>query len=144
LRRLRSNGVGFRPLSIVTGVDGTTVRLADAVTGEPVETEADLVVVQTTLTPADGLVAALDGAGRRWPRSATAPRRAVSTTPSSRRTSPSAASTPAGSVRPRWCSPDGGRRARQRRAESVRHATRDRGRRAVATRGAVRRARSRR
>jgi len=63
LRRLRSNGVRFRPLSIVTGVDGTTVRLVDAVTRESSETAADLVVVQVSLTPADGLVAELEGAG---------------------------------------------------------------------------------
>ena len=62
LRRLRSNGVRFRPLSVVDGVEGTTVQLADAVTGEPSETVADLVVVVTTLSPVDGLVTDLDGA----------------------------------------------------------------------------------
>jgi 2,4-dienoyl-CoA reductase (NADPH2) len=46
----------------VTAVDGTTVRLADAVTGEPAETEADLVVVRTGQSPEDGLLGELDGA----------------------------------------------------------------------------------
>ena len=62
LQRLRTNGVAFRPLEVVTGVEGTTVLLADAITGELSETKADLVAVVTTLTPADGLVAELDGA----------------------------------------------------------------------------------
>ena len=60
-RRLRSNGVRFRSLSVVTAVDGTTVRLADAVTGEPSETAADLVVVRTSLAVNDALVSELDG-----------------------------------------------------------------------------------
>jgi 2,4-dienoyl-CoA reductase (NADPH2) len=60
-RRLRSNGVCFRSLSVVTAVDGTTVRLADAVTGEPSETTADLVVVRTSLAVNDALVTELDG-----------------------------------------------------------------------------------
>ena len=62
LQRLRKNGVTFRPLEVVTRVEGTAVLLADAITGEPSETEADLVAVVTTLRPADGLVAELDGA----------------------------------------------------------------------------------
>ena len=61
LHRLRSNGVRFRPLSVVVGVDGTTVRLADAVTGEPSETAADLVVVNTTLLVEDGIARELEG-----------------------------------------------------------------------------------
>ena len=60
-RRLRSNGVRFRILSNVTAVDGTTVRLADAVNGEPSETTADLVVVRTSLRAEDPLVTELDG-----------------------------------------------------------------------------------
>jgi 2,4-dienoyl-CoA reductase (NADPH2) len=62
LQRLRKNGVTFRPLEVVTRVEGTAVLLADAITGEPSETEADLVAVVTTLRPTDGLVAELDGA----------------------------------------------------------------------------------
>lgn len=61
-RRLRSNGVRFRPLSVVTGVEGTTVRIADAITGEPTETAAELVVVHTDLAVEDGLLGELEGA----------------------------------------------------------------------------------
>jgi 2,4-dienoyl-CoA reductase (NADPH2) len=53
--------VRFRPFAAVTGVDGTTVRFADAVTGQPGETEADLVVVKTMLGVEDELVSALEG-----------------------------------------------------------------------------------
>jgi 2,4-dienoyl-CoA reductase-like NADH-dependent reductase (Old Yellow Enzyme family) len=60
-RRLRSNGVRFRPLAVVTGVEGTTAQLADAVSGEPSETTADLVVVHTALRVEDGIVAELEG-----------------------------------------------------------------------------------
>jgi 2,4-dienoyl-CoA reductase (NADPH2) len=60
-RRLRSNGVRFRILSVVTAVDGTTVRLADAINGEPAETTADLVVVRTSLAVNDALTTELDG-----------------------------------------------------------------------------------
>jgi 2,4-dienoyl-CoA reductase (NADPH2) len=61
LRRLRSNGVRFRPLVTVTSVRGTTVSLADAVTGEPDETEAELLVVRTMLRVNDDLLRELDG-----------------------------------------------------------------------------------
>ena len=61
LQRLRGNGVRFRPLVAVTSVEGTTVSLADAVTGEPEETEAELLVVRTTLQVNDELVRELDG-----------------------------------------------------------------------------------
>jgi pyruvate/2-oxoglutarate dehydrogenase complex dihydrolipoamide dehydrogenase (E3) component len=60
-RRLRSNGVRFRSLSVVTAVNGTRVRLADAITGEPSETAGDLVVVRTGLAVNDTLLAELDG-----------------------------------------------------------------------------------
>ncbi len=60
-RRLRSNGVRFRALSLVAGVDGTTVRIADAVTGEPSEAAADLVVVVSSLRAEDGLLTELAG-----------------------------------------------------------------------------------
>jgi 2,4-dienoyl-CoA reductase-like NADH-dependent reductase (Old Yellow Enzyme family) len=60
-RRLRSNGVRFRILSVVTAVDGTTVRLVDAINGEPAETTADLVVVRTSLAVNDALTTELDG-----------------------------------------------------------------------------------
>src|SRR5204863_2032711 len=62
-RRLRDNGVRFRPLATVTSVHGSTVSLADSVNGEPSETEADLVVVRTRLRVHDELPRALDGAG---------------------------------------------------------------------------------
>ena len=52
----------FRILVGVAAVDGTTVSLADAVTGEAAETEADLVVVRTQLGVNDGLLLELDGA----------------------------------------------------------------------------------
>jgi 2,4-dienoyl-CoA reductase-like NADH-dependent reductase (Old Yellow Enzyme family) len=61
LARLCGNGVRFHILAAVTGVDGTTVSLADAVTGEPDETEAELVVVRTRLGVNDGLLRGLDG-----------------------------------------------------------------------------------
>jgi 2,4-dienoyl-CoA reductase (NADPH2) len=43
-QRLRGNGVRFRTFVTVTSVDGTTVSLADTVTGEPGEATADLLV----------------------------------------------------------------------------------------------------
>jgi NADPH-dependent 2,4-dienoyl-CoA reductase/sulfur reductase-like enzyme len=61
--RLRENGVTFRPLTTVTAVDGTTVRLADVLTGEPALAAADLVVVQTELHARDALLRELDGVG---------------------------------------------------------------------------------
>ena len=60
-RRLRSNGVRFRPLSQVARVDGATVHLADVISGEPAETSADLVVVVSSLRVEDGLLTALVG-----------------------------------------------------------------------------------
>jgi 2,4-dienoyl-CoA reductase-like NADH-dependent reductase (Old Yellow Enzyme family) len=47
--RLRGNGVRFRPFVTVTSVDGTTISLADAVTGEPGQATADLLVYQPQL-----------------------------------------------------------------------------------------------
>jgi 2,4-dienoyl-CoA reductase-like NADH-dependent reductase (Old Yellow Enzyme family) len=60
-RRLRGAGVRFRPFAVVDVVEGTTVRFADAVTGDLGETEADLVVVKTLLAVEDALVTALEG-----------------------------------------------------------------------------------
>src|SRR5436190_3876687 len=62
-RRLRDNGVRFRPFATVTAVSGSPISLADSVNGEPSETEADLVVVRTRLRVHDELPRALDGAG---------------------------------------------------------------------------------
>jgi 2,4-dienoyl-CoA reductase-like NADH-dependent reductase (Old Yellow Enzyme family) len=59
--RLRSRGVRFRPFTAVTGVTGTTVALADSLTGEPSETSTDVVVVKSRLGVEDGLVRGLDG-----------------------------------------------------------------------------------
>jgi 2,4-dienoyl-CoA reductase (NADPH2) len=62
LGRLRANGVRFRSFARVTGVDGTTISLADAVTGEPADgVEADLLVVRTGLRPNDELMHELEG-----------------------------------------------------------------------------------
>jgi 2,4-dienoyl-CoA reductase (NADPH2) len=63
LARLRGSGVSFRTLVTVTGARGTTISFADAVTGEPSKTEADLLVVRTQLAPNDALVRELDGEG---------------------------------------------------------------------------------
>jgi hypothetical protein len=63
MRRLRSGGVRFRPLSTISAVDGTTVRISDTVTGEESETTAGLVVVKSMLTAQDELVRELDGGG---------------------------------------------------------------------------------
>ena len=60
-QRLRSNGVRFRPLVTVTAVNGSTISLADAVTGEPAETEAELLVVRTRLRVNDELLLELEG-----------------------------------------------------------------------------------
>ncbi len=62
LGRLGSSGTHYRTLTGLTSVHGTTVSLADVVTGEPSETEADLVVVRTRLRPADTLLRELAGA----------------------------------------------------------------------------------
>jgi 2,4-dienoyl-CoA reductase (NADPH2) len=59
--RLRSRGVRFRPFTTVTRVAGTTVALADSLTGEPSETSTDVVVVKSRLGVEDGLVRVLDG-----------------------------------------------------------------------------------
>jgi 2,4-dienoyl-CoA reductase-like NADH-dependent reductase (Old Yellow Enzyme family) len=63
LRRLRTAGARLRPLSTVSGVDGTTVRISDAVTGEESETTAELIVVKSMLDARDDLVAELDRTG---------------------------------------------------------------------------------
>jgi 2,4-dienoyl-CoA reductase (NADPH2) len=62
-RRLGSHGVRVRVLARVAGVDGGTVSLVEGFGGEPVETEAELVVVRTALRANDGLARGLDGAG---------------------------------------------------------------------------------
>jgi 2,4-dienoyl-CoA reductase-like NADH-dependent reductase (Old Yellow Enzyme family) len=61
LGRLGSNGVRYRPLTTVTSVMGSTVSLADAVTGASSELEAELLVVRTRLHPDDALLRELDG-----------------------------------------------------------------------------------
>jgi 2,4-dienoyl-CoA reductase (NADPH2) len=61
LARLGRNGVRFRPLVTVAAVHGTTVVLADAVTGAPSETEAELLVVRSKLSANDELLLELDG-----------------------------------------------------------------------------------
>lgn len=61
LARLRGNGVRLRPLVKVTAVRGTTVSLADSVTGEAMEASADLVAVRTLLQVNDEIVRELDG-----------------------------------------------------------------------------------
>jgi 2,4-dienoyl-CoA reductase-like NADH-dependent reductase (Old Yellow Enzyme family) len=61
LARLRRNGVRFRTLVTVQGIDGTRILLADAVTGEPSELEADLLAVRTQLAPNGSLLHELDG-----------------------------------------------------------------------------------
>jgi 2,4-dienoyl-CoA reductase-like NADH-dependent reductase (Old Yellow Enzyme family) len=63
LRRLRGNGVRFRTLVNVTRMSGPTISLADAVTGEPDETEADLLVVRSVLAANDGLLRELEDSG---------------------------------------------------------------------------------
>jgi 2,4-dienoyl-CoA reductase (NADPH2) len=61
LGRLGSNGVRYRPLTTVTSAMGSTVSLADAVTGEASVIEADLLVVRTRLHPDDSLLRELEG-----------------------------------------------------------------------------------
>jgi 2,4-dienoyl-CoA reductase (NADPH2) len=61
LGRLGGNGVRYRTLTTVTSVRGSTVSLADAVTGETSELEAELLVVRTKLDPDDALLRELDG-----------------------------------------------------------------------------------
>ncbi len=62
MRRLRENGVLFRPFVSVTSVSGTTVTLTDSVTGEPSETSGDLVVVTPRLRVENDLESRLEGA----------------------------------------------------------------------------------
>jgi 2,4-dienoyl-CoA reductase-like NADH-dependent reductase (Old Yellow Enzyme family) len=62
LRRLRANGVRFRPFTDVASADGTTVSLTDPVTGEPAgELEVELLVVRTRMRMNDDLARDLDG-----------------------------------------------------------------------------------
>ena len=61
LGRLGSNGVRYRTLTTVTSVRGSTVSLADVVTGESSQLEADLLVVRTRLLPDDALLRELVG-----------------------------------------------------------------------------------
>jgi 2,4-dienoyl-CoA reductase-like NADH-dependent reductase (Old Yellow Enzyme family) len=61
MRRLGDNGVRFRPLVAVASVVGTTVSLADVVSGEPSKTTADLVVVTPRLRAEHGLLRQLEG-----------------------------------------------------------------------------------
>jgi NADPH-dependent 2,4-dienoyl-CoA reductase/sulfur reductase-like enzyme len=61
LARLRGNGVRFRTLLTVTRMDGTRISLADAVTSEPGEIEADLLVVRSRLASNGALLHELDG-----------------------------------------------------------------------------------
>jgi 2,4-dienoyl-CoA reductase (NADPH2) len=63
LRRLRTAGARLRPLSTVSGVDGTRVRISDTITGEESETMAELIVVKSLLDARDDLVRELDGSG---------------------------------------------------------------------------------
>jgi 2,4-dienoyl-CoA reductase (NADPH2) len=60
LGRLGRNGVRFRTLADVRSMRGETVSLADAVTGEPSETQAELLVVRTRLKPDDSLLRELE------------------------------------------------------------------------------------
>jgi 2,4-dienoyl-CoA reductase (NADPH2) len=62
LQRLRANGVRFRTLVNVAAVDGTTVSLVDAVTGEAAgDLDEELVAVRTRMRPNDELVRELEG-----------------------------------------------------------------------------------
>jgi 2,4-dienoyl-CoA reductase (NADPH2) len=61
LARLGRSGVRFRSLVSVSAVNGTTVFLVDAVTGEATETEAELLVVRSQLHANDDLLRQLDG-----------------------------------------------------------------------------------
>jgi NADPH-dependent 2,4-dienoyl-CoA reductase/sulfur reductase-like enzyme len=60
-QRLKGNGVRFRPFAAVTAVDGTTVSLADTITGAPTESSADLLVYQPTLRANAELARELEG-----------------------------------------------------------------------------------
>jgi 2,4-dienoyl-CoA reductase (NADPH2) len=59
--RLRGNGVRFRSFVRVTSVHGSTIALADTVTGEPLDTSAELLVVRTPMRVNDELARELDG-----------------------------------------------------------------------------------
>ena len=61
LARLRGNGVRFRPFVTVTSVEGTTITLADAITGEPSQATADLLVYQPQLASTAELAEQLAG-----------------------------------------------------------------------------------
>jgi len=60
LRRLRGNGVRFRPFAGVRAVHATSASCADSITGEPFEVDADLVVVRTQLRVNDGIAHELE------------------------------------------------------------------------------------
>jgi 2,4-dienoyl-CoA reductase (NADPH2) len=60
-QRLRGNGVRFRPFARVTSAQGDTVSFSDAVTGEPGQVNADLVVVRTQMHVNDELARDLVG-----------------------------------------------------------------------------------
>ncbi len=62
-QRLGAQGVRVRVLARVVAVDGERVLLTEGFAAEPVETEADLVVVRTALRANDELARALDGVG---------------------------------------------------------------------------------
>ena len=51
----------FRPFAAVTAVDGTTVSLADTITGVPTQSSADLLVYQPTLRANVELAHELEG-----------------------------------------------------------------------------------
>ena len=62
LRRLRGNGVRFHTLVAAVSIDGRKLALADAITGEPLDSlDADLVVVRTKLRANAALAHELDG-----------------------------------------------------------------------------------
>jgi 2,4-dienoyl-CoA reductase-like NADH-dependent reductase (Old Yellow Enzyme family) len=60
-QRLGRNGVRVRPFVKVTGVEGTTICVAETLTGEPSRVSADLVVVRTSLRVNDELLHELEG-----------------------------------------------------------------------------------
>jgi hypothetical protein len=61
MRRLRENGVHFRPFVNVASMSGTTIGLTDSITGEAAETTADLLVVNPRLRVDSELAATLEG-----------------------------------------------------------------------------------
>jgi 2,4-dienoyl-CoA reductase (NADPH2) len=60
-QRLKGNGVRFRAFAKVIAVDGTTVSLADAITGAPTQSSADLLVYQPILRSDAELAQQLEG-----------------------------------------------------------------------------------